>query len=260
MRWVRPDFTTFLNCRDFFRSTPARCSRAGTSSTVMPSAAATWMADGYTSLEDWLAFTWSLGWTAPGVPSRSEARLASTSLTFMFDDVPEPVPYTSTGKWSSQAPSATSTATSWTAWATSLGRIFRRAFSSAAAPLIMARALMSRRSMRSPEMGKFSTARCVWAAHRASTGTRTSPMVSCSTRYSPSCAAMSGRYRGASAKGERGPALRPPVDLLQAGGQGQEQLVAGPGADQLHADRQALARGTEGQRQRRLTGEAEDGR
>ncbi len=35
-----------------------------------------------------------------------------------------------------------------------------------------------------PEIGKFSTARWVWARHRASAGTRTSPMVSCSMRYS----------------------------------------------------------------------------
>ncbi|MFB9074495.1 hypothetical protein ACFFX0_26190 [Citricoccus parietis] len=33
-----------------------------------------------------------------------------------------------------------------------------------------------------PEIGKFSTARWVWARYRASTGTLTSPMVSCSMR------------------------------------------------------------------------------
>ena len=38
--------------------------------------------------------------------------------------------------------------------------------------------------MRSPEIGKFSTARWVWAPHLASTGTRTSPIESCSIRYS----------------------------------------------------------------------------
>ena len=35
-----------------------------------------------------------------------------------------------------------------------------------------------------PEIGKFSTARCVCARHKAVAGTRTSPMVSCSIRYS----------------------------------------------------------------------------
>ena len=41
-----------------------------------------------------------------------------------------------------------------------------------------------------PEIGKFSTARWVWARYRASAGTRTSPMVSRSIRKSlmpPSC-------------------------------------------------------------------------
>ncbi len=51
--------------------------------------AATWIADGNMSLDDWDAFTWSLGWTEP--PRRSEASVARTSFMFMLDDVPEPV-------------------------------------------------------------------------------------------------------------------------------------------------------------------------
>ena len=47
-------------------------------------------------------FTWSLGW-AP-----SPARLAITSLAFMFEEVPEPVWKTSIGNWSSCSPAATS--------------------------------------------------------------------------------------------------------------------------------------------------------
>ena len=47
-------------------------------------------------------FTWSLGCTS------SPARLARTSLAFVFDDVPEPVWKTSIGNWSSWRPSATS--------------------------------------------------------------------------------------------------------------------------------------------------------
>ena len=39
-------------------------------------------------------FTWSLAWTS------SPARLAITSLAFMFDEVPEPVWKTSIGNWS----------------------------------------------------------------------------------------------------------------------------------------------------------------
>ena len=47
------------------------------------------MAVGITSLEDWAAFTWSLGCTFE--PMSSEARWAMTSFAFMFVDVPEPV-------------------------------------------------------------------------------------------------------------------------------------------------------------------------
>ena len=57
------------------------------------------MADGNTSFDDCDALTWSFGCT--GAPSALEARVASTSFMFMFDDVPEPVWKTSIGKWSS---------------------------------------------------------------------------------------------------------------------------------------------------------------
>ena len=60
----------------------------------MRSRAATWMAVGITSLLDWQILTWSLGWIIrlPRVPpNNSTARLAMTSLAFMFVDVPEPV-------------------------------------------------------------------------------------------------------------------------------------------------------------------------
>ena len=56
--------------------------------------AATWIDVGKTSLLDWLALTWSFGCTV--TPARS-ARLASTSFMFMFELVPEPVWYVSTG-------------------------------------------------------------------------------------------------------------------------------------------------------------------
>ena len=61
-----------------------------------------WIAAGITSLEDWPRLTWSFGCTGLrwpiGSPRSSLARLAITSLTFMFDEVPEPVWNTSTGK------------------------------------------------------------------------------------------------------------------------------------------------------------------
>ena len=112
------------------------------------------------------------------------ARLAITSLAFMFDDVPEPVWKTSIGKWSSQSPRATSTAASWIALAVSLSITLRRPFTVADAPLIDASAPISARSIGRPEIGKFSTARCVCACHRAQAGTFTSPIESCSMRNS----------------------------------------------------------------------------
>ena len=64
------------------RARASSCSSAGSRSLVASSSAARWTAEGKTSLEDWPMFTWSLGW-AP-----SPARLAMTSLAFMFDEVP----------------------------------------------------------------------------------------------------------------------------------------------------------------------------
>jgi hypothetical protein len=54
----------------------------------------------------------------------------------------------------------------------------------ATAALMRARASIWERSSRSPEIGKFSTARCVWARHLAFAGTRTSPIESVSMRSS----------------------------------------------------------------------------
>ncbi len=100
----------------------------------------------------------------------------------MFELVPEPVWNTSIGNWSSCRPSAISPAAA----------MMASAFSAASRPrslLTCAQAAFSRPSARiwvrsSPrkEIGKFSTARWVCARHRALTGTRTSPMVSCSMR------------------------------------------------------------------------------
>ena len=65
---------------------------------------ARWMAVGMMSLLDCPRFAWSFGWTHldPGAAPRSwQARLAMTSLAFMFDEVPDPVWNTSRGKWAS---------------------------------------------------------------------------------------------------------------------------------------------------------------
>ena len=61
-------------------------------------------------------------------------------------------------------------------------RVRRRA----ASALIIASARITRPFTGIPEIGKLSTARCVCAPQNASTGTRTSPIESCSTR----CSAM----------------------------------------------------------------------
>ena len=58
--------------------------------------------------------TWSFGCTGVfepiSPPSISIARFEITSLAFMFDWVPEPVCQTTSGKWSSSLPAATSAA------------------------------------------------------------------------------------------------------------------------------------------------------
>ena len=144
--------------------------------------AATWIADGNWSLLDSGSLTSSLGWT--GAPSRSLARLASTSLVFMFDDVPDPVWNTSIGNSRSQSPRATSSAAAAMASALAGSSRPRRARTRAPAPLIRARPAIRSRSIDVPEMGKFSTARWVWARHFAAAGTRISPIESFSMRYS----------------------------------------------------------------------------
>ncbi len=124
-----------------------------------------------TSLLDWPLLTWSLGWTffEPAVfepilpPSSSTARLASTSLTFMFVEVAEPVWKMSRGNWPSSLPSITSCAACRTAWAISPGTEPSSSFTIAASPLIIATAAMNRLGSVNPEMGKLRRARSVWA-------------------------------------------------------------------------------------------------
>ncbi len=61
------------------------------------------------SLLDWLALTWSLGWTSTPARAASEAM---TSLVFMLELVPEPVWKTSSGNSASCSPAATAAAAS----------------------------------------------------------------------------------------------------------------------------------------------------
>ncbi len=75
---------------------------AGSNRWTKLSVAAMCMAVGKVSFEDWERLTWSLGWMGcwlPSVPpSISIARLAMTSLTFIFVWVPLPVCQTRRGK------------------------------------------------------------------------------------------------------------------------------------------------------------------
>ncbi len=101
-RCVRPILTMPANSFALASSVSRSFRTAGTSRKRICSTAAMCMAVGKVSLEDWLLFTSSLGWTGvfePSVPPRiSIARLAMTSLAFMLVCVPLPVCQTERGK------------------------------------------------------------------------------------------------------------------------------------------------------------------
>src|SRR5271156_6728173 len=144
-----------------------------------------WVAVGKVSLDDCDMLTSSLGCTLTGGVAVA-AMLAITSLVFILELVPEPVWKTSMGNWSSCRPSAISAAAAMIASALSGASRPRSLFTCAQAPFSSPSARIWVRSRPRPEIGKFSTARWVWARHNAFAGTRTSPMVSCSMRYAVS--------------------------------------------------------------------------
>ena len=169
---------------------------AGSRRSVTAIAAATCMAVGKVSLEDWLMFTESLGWSgfSSATPLSAASwlpRLASTSFMFMLDCVPEPVCQTTSGKSASCAPASTSSAASQMRSRASGARRPRRALARAAAFFTSANARTISCGMRSVPMGKFSWLRSVWAPQRASAGTSISPIESRSTRQ-PSPAVPAG--------------------------------------------------------------------
>ena len=105
----------------------------------------------------------------------------------MFDDVPEPVWNTSIGNCVVVRAAGDLVGRGRDRVADppiDVRHVGQPALTRAASPLINASARISARSTGRPEIGKFSTARCVCAPQQASTGTRTSPIESCSTRYS----------------------------------------------------------------------------
>jgi len=94
-RWVRPILTTPSHCWAF--PAIACCSEwtLGSRRSWISLTAAMFTAVGNVSLDDWPMLTSSLGWIGVLEPSSPPTswmqRLLITSLTFMFDWVPEPV-------------------------------------------------------------------------------------------------------------------------------------------------------------------------
>ena len=181
MRCVRPGLTTSRHCSAFASNDSASTPRAGTRSAITTSVAATCVAVGNVSLDDCDMFTSSFGWTVTPSAAQSDAM---TSLVFMLELVPDPVWNTSTGKCWSTSPSAIRPAAATIAFTFSRSSSPRRPLTVAQADLSSPSARICARSSPRPETGKFSTARWVCARQRASTGTRTSPIVSCSIRNS----------------------------------------------------------------------------
>ncbi len=98
------------------------------------------------------------------LPSISIARLAMTSLAFMFDWVPEPVCQTERGKWSSSLPSMTSWAAAMIALPRSGSSLPSAMLASAAARLITPSAQMIERGCFSQPILKNLRLRSVCAA------------------------------------------------------------------------------------------------
>src|SRR6059058_6124034 len=156
-----------LNSSALAANAPSSASSAGSSRLVASSSAARCTALGNTSLEDCPLLTWSLGCTP------SPARLAMTSLAFMFDEVPEPVWKTSMGNWSSYSPLATRSPAAATRSAISRSSLPSSAFVRAAAALMRPSQRTTDTGTRSPETGKFATAFVVSPPQSCS------PVVSC---------------------------------------------------------------------------------
>src|SRR3954468_5165725 len=152
MRWVRPGLTRSAKTTALADSELLSCSRAGSRVPVAASRAARWTADGNTSLDDWPMLTWSFGWTP------SPARVATTSLTLMLVEVPEPVWKTSMGNCSSCPPPATASAAAAMRPASSSSSSPSSALTRAASALMRASARTTSTGTRSPEIGKFAIA------------------------------------------------------------------------------------------------------
>src|SRR6185503_8290860 len=174
-----------VNASLFAASVFSSTSSADRTSSVA-SAAATCMAVGKTSLDDWPMLTSSFGCTrgfwARSPPSSWEARLASAAFAFVLLCVPEPVCQTLSGHSASCLPSSTSCAARRMASAFLASSSPSSAFTCAAALFTRASAYTTASGMRSLEMRKKRRLRSVCAPHRRSAGTSIGPKLSFSLR------------------------------------------------------------------------------
>ena len=118
-KWVLPILIIFENSLDLPSNASYNPFKFGMRCWLICKTAAICMMVGNESLEDCDMLTWSFGWTGslePSLPPRRLiARFEMTSLTFMWNWVPDPVCHTTRGKWSFNLPSATSFAAVWIA-------------------------------------------------------------------------------------------------------------------------------------------------
>src|SRR4029079_4627125 len=115
-------------------------------------------------------------------PSNSEARFASTSLTFMLLWVPDPVCHTTSGNSSSCRPASTSSAARAIASAFCRSSRPSATLTRAAQRFTSASACTTGSGMRSPEIRKKRRLRSVCAPQRRSASTSMGPKLSFSTR------------------------------------------------------------------------------
>ena len=148
----------------------------------------------------------------------SIARLAMTSLAFMFDCVPLPVCQTTSGKCASSLPLDDLVGGAHDEVGLGRRRACRESWLvSAAAFLTMPKARMTGRPKRCPPILKFWRERCVWAPQYLSAGTSTWPMLSDSMRtLAHGRASLSGVPGGRAMLASGGPCAVPPPRALVA--------------------------------------------
>src|SRR6266478_3033488 len=180
---------TSFHCLTFSATASCNAFTAGISRCFTLTAAAMFIAEGNVSLDDCDMLTWSLGCTGAllpsGVPASWQQRLEMTSFTFMLNCVPLPVIHTCCGNMSSCWPARISSQV-WTMSRYRLSSSRFPAWLALAAPFFsVAYAVIISRGIRSFPMLKCSSERCVWAPHKRSAATFTSPSESVSTRNWP---------------------------------------------------------------------------